>query len=193
MGSFTPKHVVTIVVAVSLAAVLTPLSVGAATGTIVNIVDPAVVSRQARVASGNTLTVESRAGSVANSFNMKGQRLGNGYINLVSVQAPTRIAVTELTLLAAGPSGFQELLIEAYVRTSGSNPCNGPNTAGYTRHTLRHVLVTNLTTEQLLFNGPPLVVPAGSTGQQTCFGITVSQSPAGSAALVGGIAYRFSA
>lgn len=187
---FKPVHIVTIVVAVCAAAILTPVAVGAATGTLVNIVDPSMSSRQARVSSAGTLTVESRAGSIANSFNMTGSRLGLGYINMVSVSAPTRVAVTELTLSGQGPAGHQEVLLEAFVRTSGTNGCSGPGTAGYTRFTLRRIAIPNNGTTQLSFGGPPLVTPAGAPGEPTCFGITVISIPSGSATYAGGTAYR---
>lgn len=190
MRYFKPVHVVTMVLAVCAAAVLTPVAVSAATGTLVNIVDPGNASRQARVSSAGTLTVESRAGSVAHSFTMNGSRLGLGYINLVSVNAPTRIAVTELTITGQGPSGSQDVLLEAYVRTSGSAGCTGPGSPGYTRHTLRRLSFANGSSIQQLFNGPPLVIPAGAAGQPTCFGVTVISIPSGSATYVSGIAYR---
>jgi hypothetical protein len=56
---------------------------------------------------------------------------------------------------------------------------------------LRRVAVANESHEQLLFNGPPLVLPVGSSGQPTCFGVTVISIPSGSASYVGGIAYRW--
>ena len=191
MKPFQPVHVVTIVIAVALAAVLTPISVHAA-GTLVNIADPSNSARKARVTQDGTLTVETRAGSIANSFNMYGSRLGFGWVNLASVTAPTRIAVTELTVTGQGSAGTQEFLIEAFVRTSGTNACTGPGTPGYTRHTLRRLTVPNGSQVQLLFNGPPMVLPKGATGQPTCFGITVFNGPGGSATYAGGIAYRFS-
>ena len=191
--TFKPSHVVAVVASVALAAVLVPVGVNAATGTLVNIADKYSADRVARVSSANTLLTETRAGSSTYSFNGTGQRLGLGWANLASATAPTKLVITELSFAARGPVSdtAQEVLIEAMVRTSGSNGCTGPGTAGYTRHTLRRVLVKNQTsTMQMLFNGPPLVAPVGADGQPTCFGFTVVTVPSGSAMDVGVIGYR---
>jgi hypothetical protein len=188
---FSNKQIVTMVVAVCAAVVLAPIGVFAATGTLVNIADPSIGSRQARVSSGGGLLVESRSYPGANSFNLNGSRLGLGYINLISTTAPTRIAVTEVTLTGQGPAGQQEALLEAFVRTTGTAGCGGPGTAGYTRFTMRRVAFNNQGTLQVEYNGPPLLLPAGASGQPTCFGVTVISIPSGSATYVGGSGCRF--
>jgi hypothetical protein len=52
---FRPAHVVTMVVALCAAAVLTPVAVGAATGSFVNITDPINAASKARVTAKGTL------------------------------------------------------------------------------------------------------------------------------------------
>jgi hypothetical protein len=52
---FRPAHVVTMVVALCAAAVLTPVAVGAATGSFVNITDPVNAASKARVTAKGTL------------------------------------------------------------------------------------------------------------------------------------------
>jgi hypothetical protein len=191
---FTSSQMVKIIAMICATVLLMSYVIArAATGTLVNVTDPTNAARKAKVNHGNTLTVESRAGSIANSFNVVGSRLGLGYINLTSTTAPNRIAVTEVTLTGQGPSGQQEALIEAFVRTTGSSGCGGPGTGGYTRHTLRRVAFNNQGTIQVSFDGPPLVLPIGASGQPTCFGITVISIPSGSATYVGGTGYRFAA
>ena len=54
---FKPRHVVTIVVAVCAAAVLTPVAVGAATGSLVNITDPVTAANKAKVSNRGQLYV----------------------------------------------------------------------------------------------------------------------------------------
>jgi hypothetical protein len=194
MSRFSGKQITVMVVAVAAAAALIPLSVSAATGTVVNIIDPVIGSRQARVSSAGTLQVESRAGSPHNHLSVTGSRLSLGWVNLATTTSPTRMAITQLTFSGRGPVSdtAQEVLIEAMVRTTGTAGCTGPGTTGYTRHTLARVLVKNQQSSlQLTYDGPPLVVPAGASGQPTCFGFTVVTTPSGSAMDVHAIGYRF--
>jgi hypothetical protein len=157
----------------------------------VTLVDPTYASRQAKVSSSGRVLVDSRAGGLNDSFNVTGSRLGLGYINLLSVTSPTRVAIAEVTLMGQGPAGQQEALIEAYVRTSGTSPCTGPGAPGYTRFTLRRVAYNNEGTIQVQWNGPALFLPVGASGQRTCFWITVISIPSRSATYVGATGYRF--
>jgi hypothetical protein len=186
---FTNRQIVTIVACICIAIMATPVIVWAATS--VNIADPNNSARVAQVTAARALQVETRAGVRGNAFNLTGSRLGLGYINLISTTAPTKLAITELTLMGQGSAGQQEALIEAFVRTSGSNGCSGPGTAGYTRFTMRRVAFDNEGTLQVLFNGPPMYLPSGASGQPTCFGVTVISIPSGSGTYVGGTGYRY--
>ena len=168
----TSKQVVTMVVAVSLTAVFAPVGVYAATGQLVNIVDPGS-GRAAHVTSNSALFVESRAARGSQAFNMRNSRFGFGWIRLVGTTGPNRIAVTELTLAGQYDAGkVGEVLLEAFVRTSGTNSCEGPGTAGYERHTLKHVWVSSRQTLQLTWAGQAMVLPIAPPGQPTCFGVT---------------------
>jgi hypothetical protein len=172
---FSSKQVVTMVVAVCAAVGLAPVAVFAATGQLVNITDPAYSTRQARVSTGGGLVVESRAWAGANAFNANVSRQGLGWVSLAQATGPTRIALTELALTGSFDPhpGYAEVLVEAMVRTSGTSACNGPGSAGYTRHTLKRVSVSSRATLQLTFDGQPLVIPAAASGQPVCVGITV--------------------
>ena len=188
---FTSKQVVTMVVAVSLATILAPVAVFAATGQLVNIVDP-TNGHGAKVTSNNALQVESRAYQGGNAFNMRNSRYAFGWIPLASTTGPNRLAITELTLAGQYDVGkVGEVLIEAMVRTSGSEPCNGPGTAGYSRHTLKHVWVQSRQTTQLLWNGPSLVLPLAPSGQPTCFGVTYYAGDTNMTIYADGTGYRF--
>ena len=188
------KQVAAIVAAVTVGAVLAPVGVEAATGQLVNIVDPFNAARGARVTNSRTLMVESRPGVPQDSFQVSGSRLGLGWVNLTSVTAPQRLALTEMTFAARGPVSdtAQEVLIEAMVRTTGANGCTGPGTSGYTRHTLRRILVKNQSTSlSITFPGPPLILPGAASGHVVCLGFTVVTVPSGSAMDVGATGYRY--
>ena len=187
---FTSKQVVTMVVAVSLAAVLMPVAVYAATG--VNIIDPSN-GRSAKVTSNNALYVESRAYQGGNAFNMRNSRFGFGWIPLASTTGPNRLAITELTLSGPynTPGDAGEVLLEAFVRTSGNLPCDGPGTAGYARYTLKHVWVPARQTIQLLWNGPSMVLPLAPAGQPTCFGVNYYAGNTQMSIYADGTGYRF--
>lgn len=189
----TSKQVVTIVVALCAAAVLTPVTVSAATGQLVNVVDPIVQSRRARVTNAGALLVESRAYQGTNAFNMNGTRQGLGWLNLATATGPSRLAITELALTGSFDPhpGFAEVLVEAMVRTSGTNGCTGPGTGGYTRHTLKRVTVGSRDTLPLTFTGQPMVLPIPASGHLICFGITVVTVSSGLWTYASGTGYRF--
>jgi hypothetical protein len=137
--------------------------------------------------SRGDLKADSRP-SLDGVFNMNGSRLGLGYINLLQLAGSERAGITEMTITGEGPAGSQVALIEAFVRTSGSDGCNGAGTPGYTRHTLRRVGFENGRTIDLEFDGAPLVPPQG--GDKVCFGVTVISIPSGSATYAGGTGFR---
>ena len=190
---FSSKQVVTMVVAVCATVVLAPVGVYAATGQLVNIVD-ASTGRAAKVSGNNALVVESRAAQGTNSFNMHGSRYQFGWIGLASTTGPTRLAITELTLAGqfdpVGAAG--EVLLEAMVRTSGTSPCNGPGTAGYTRYTLKHVWVEARKTLELNFSSQALALPGAASGQPICFGVTYYAGSTNMTIYADGTGYKFS-
>lgn len=190
---FSSRQVVVMVACVSAAVVLAPVGVMAATGTLVNITDPSVASRAARVTSAGGLVVESRAYQGTNAFTVQGTRVGLGWLNLATATGPSRLAITELTLTGSfdPDPGYAEVLIEAMVRTSGTNGCSGPGTSGYTRHTLKRVSTRSRTTLALTFDGQPLVLPIAAAGHFVCFGITVVTVNSGLAVYAGATGYRF--
>jgi hypothetical protein len=189
---FTSKQVVTMVVAGCVAIILAPVTVFAATGQLVNIADPST-GKGAIVTNNGALLVESRAAQGLNAFNMHASRYQFGWIPLAATTGPQRLAITELTL--AGPfdtvGNAGEVLVEAFVRTSGTAPCTGPGAAGYTRHTLKHVWVPARETIQLLWNGPSLVLPPAAAGQPLCFGVTYYAGNTNMTIYADGTGYKF--
>lgn len=199
---FTPKHIVTMVVAVSVAAVLTPVGVLAATGTLVNITDPVNSSRTARVTHGGALHVEQRAGLPAGAASRQFSTNGLNFYKLAEATYPERIGVTEVTMASHGPVGstyghnFVDLV--AYVQTSGSSPC-GPVSAyvsappGYERKVLRRFLVRNLQQSiQATWNGPALIVPAATgAGRKVCVQLEVQTITTDTTLWFGGTAYKY--
>lgn len=190
---FSSKQVVVMVACVSAAVVLAPVGVMAATGTLVNIADPVVGSRAARVTAAGGLVVESRAYQGTNAFTVNATRQGLGWANLATATGPSRLAITEITLTGSfdPDPGFAEVLIEAMVRTSGTNGCSGPGTAGYTRHTLKRVTTRSRSTLALTFDGQPLVLPIAASGHLVCFGVSVVTVTSGMWTYVGATGYRF--
>lgn len=104
---FRPRHVVTMVVAVSAALVLMPVAVGAATGSLVNIVDPSTAANKAKVTNKGQLYVtdtDPYNGSFG-KIGTDGKRLvGDGTGNLtVDMGNPTTPldTINDLTLSSA--------------------------------------------------------------------------------------------
>lgn len=191
---FSSKQIVTMVVAVSAAVVLAPVGVMAATGQLVNIADPGNAGRVARVAGAGTLQVETRPGVVQHSFNRSISTGEFAFHKLYEVAAPNRIALTEVSVGTTGSTYPEwQVLIVAYVQTTGTGAC-GTSLTGYTKHVLREFMVPPQDTRQLLFNGPPLVVPSGAAGKLTCVGFAVQEMGGGVDAkfLFGATGYTFS-
>lgn len=100
---FTGRQIATMVVALCIAAVFTPVTVYAATGTSVNIVDKNDASRKARVnTSGQLLsavtgTVNARIAVPAKPFHREGKDLGSGVNVLGAVAKGKNVAITSVT------------------------------------------------------------------------------------------------
>jgi hypothetical protein len=174
MPSFSSKQVVTMVVAVSAAVVLAPVGVLAATGQLVNIVDPVLGDRKVRVGSGGTLQVESRAGATSGAFNKSFTFQGLGYHKIAEVTGPTRIAITEVTLSGYEVDYDAEAALVVYTQTTGTGTC-GNTITGYTKTELRRFSWPMHQVTQLQFNGPPLVIPAAAAGKKQCVGFAMQE------------------
>lgn len=189
---FTNKQVIALTGMLCATAVLMPVAVGAATGQLVNVADPAIGSRQARVAAVGALQVENRAGVPSGAFAVHGARLGIGWIPLIAAANPQRIAITELTLTGQGPDGSQVFRLEAWIRKGSTGSCNSPNLSEFTKVVLRQVAVPNYETHTLNFAGTPLYIPAAPpAGTYVCFGVVSIQAPNGSESSAGATGYRY--
>ncbi|HVF05390.1 MAG TPA: hypothetical protein VNA20_11170 [Frankiaceae bacterium] len=198
----TPKQLVTMVLAVSVAAVLTPVGVMAATGTLVNVTDPLNSARKARVTHGGALQVEQRAGLPVGAASRHFVANNLTFHKLAEATYPERIGVTEVTLGSHGPVGstygHNYVDLVAYVQTSGSSPC-GPVSAfvspppGYERKVLRRFVVRNLQQSiQATWNGPALVVPApAAAGRKVCVQLEVQLISTETTLWLGGTAYKY--
>ncbi|HWL35500.1 MAG TPA: hypothetical protein VNQ77_04850 [Frankiaceae bacterium] len=175
---FAPKHVVAMVSSVCAAVVLAPVGVMAATGTLVNLTDPLDGSRKARVSGISGLYVDTRPRATAGSFHAF-------FENVVDVttlrpaketSAPNGIAVTSFVVTVKGDANtsINHVRIFSRERTSGSASC--ANGSGWsTSKTLATVAVRAGSTEQVLFNGPPLVVGPAASGRRICVGVQQTQ------------------
>ena len=147
-GSFRPIHVVTMVVAVSFAAVLTPVAVNAATGTGINIVDKINPDSKARVTAKGTVWVNETdpiTGALG-KVDATGARLVGGAVSMANPAVPLdtindltlhsgdtrrpmfagvghrKISLTSLIASAEGSTaGSVELLVVAYVKSNSTS------------------------------------------------------------------------
>ena len=175
--TFSPRHVVALVACIAAMSILAPVGVMAATGQLVNIVDPSKADRKVRVGSAGTLRVETRPGVPKDARNVVHLDIQNlSPRELLSVTGPTRIALSELTLGVhnVGSPVVEPTVMDltAYVRDSGTNPCGG---SGWTKTVLRRITVSTDTTEQISFDGPPLMVPAAPDGKRQCLAVSLDQ------------------
>ena len=190
---FAPRHVVGIVACIAIMTVLAPVGVMAATGQLVNLVDPVTAGRKARVGSAGTLRVETRPGVTAgakNALHTDIQSLSPR--ELISVTGPTRIGLSELTVSVRdfgypvdAPTIMQLI---SYVRSSGTQPCGG---SGWSATELRRITLVTDTTEQIQFSGPPLVVPVAAAGQRQCLAVKLYQWVGDTKVDVGATAFTY--
>jgi hypothetical protein len=172
-----PKHVVAIVVSLSAAAVLTPLSVAAATGSFVNIVDPIIGSRKARIGSNGALQVETRPGATPTAVNVSYVDIQNlSPRSLLEVTHPNRAALSDLTISVRdfGNPVVAATVVDLifYVHVSGTNPCGG---TGWSGTVLRRLTLNTDETIQVDFDGPPLMMPAPPSGKRGCLAAKLYQ------------------
>lgn len=133
MEAFKPRHVVAIVVSLCAAAVLTPVAVGAATGTLTNITDPVAAANKARVSNRGGLYV-SEADPYNGQFgrvDATGRRLvgdGSGALDVVQAPPAKQFATRDLVrlnaadnrqVLATGVGTRKLTLTSLVVTTSG--------------------------------------------------------------------------
>ena len=169
---FAPKHVVTMVVALSAAVVLAPVGVMAATGQFVNITDPVDSKRKARVGTNNTLYTESRPGVPTGAFNLQIEDVTDVVLHkFYEATAPKRVAITEATFSVegddvTGPNTHVDLL--AFTQHTTGYSCGHPS--GWTKKILRSVALSPGETVQQVYPGPPLLLPGAATGKKVCLG-----------------------
>lgn len=188
---FQPRHIVTMVVAVCAAAVLAPVGVMAATGQLVNIADPFISGRSARIGSGGTLQVESRAGATSGAFNKSFSFQGLGFHKIAETTGPNRIAITEVTLSGYEVDYDAEAALVAWVQTTGTGAC-GTTLTGYTKTELRRFSWPMNEITQLTFDGPPLIVPAPAAGKLVCVGFAMQEVGTNARIFLGATGYTYS-
>ena len=199
-----PRHLVAIVVALSLSAVLTPVGVMAATGTLVNITDPTHSGRRARVSASGTFHVEQRAGVATGAVSAHWTADRLDYFKLLEATGPNRIAITEVSVSAHGPVsgesyGHNYVDVVAYIQRSGTAACRVPSAyvdytvpPGYERKVLRRIVARNQQqTVQLQWNGPALVAPAAAAGKKVCVQLEVWTLSTSTTLYIGATGYRF--
>ena len=177
MSRFSSKQVVAMVASVCAAVVLAPVGVMAATGQLVNIVDPSNAGRAARVAPVGALMVETRPGVVSNSANVSHVDIASlTPRRLLEVTSPNRLGLSELTVTVRkfGSPVNADTIVDliSYLHVSGSNPCG---LAGWTGTHLRRFTLQTGDTLQLDFDGPPLVVAPAPVGKRQCLAAKLYQ------------------
>lgn len=192
---FEAKHVVALVASVCAAAVLAPVGVIAATGTLVNITDPSVASRKARVTTSGSLQTETRAGYGPNTISRHWAADTLESFTFSETVGPDRLALTEVTLGSVGPSngtttGHHYIDIVSYVQGDGTAAC-GVSSSGYTVTTLRRLVVRNFhPSVQVRWDGPVLLGPKPPTGKKSCIVLRVNTYTTGSVVYISATGYR---
>ena len=166
------RVVITLVVCLTII-IAGPLTVLAATGQLVNIVDPSNAARQARVSAVGALQVEARLGIPSGALNFQGTRDGSGWLALGSVLAPNAIAITELTGWTASSEGGVTLVsLQQSVVDDGAS-CTTPPTSP---SVVRRMMIKVNSQQQLTFPSP-IYLAAAPAGKRRCIFAYASGSP----------------
>ena len=169
---FSSRQITTMVVAICAAAVLTPVAVMAATGNPVNIVDPYIGARVARVDAGGNLRGADRSSELTSNA-LRATAVVNDKVVLIGDNSPRGAAITQLTLSAYGTGQYLNVGIYTWVRTSGTGTCGSVEvgtTTGFSATSQRIVTVRLNDTLSLNFDGGALVAKAagGAAGTPWC-------------------------
>jgi hypothetical protein len=160
----TPRERIVITLAVCLTVLVAgPMTVLAATGQLVNIVDPSNAGRQARVTAIGAVQVQARLGIPSGALNFQGTRENSGWVSLGSVLAPNGIAMTELTSYGTGASGIAIVSIQHAAVDDGASCTTPPSSPSL----VRRMVVKVGTTEQLVFPSP-IFIAAAPAGKRRC-------------------------
>lgn len=191
---FAPKHVVTMVVALSAAAVLAPVGVLAATGQLVNIADPFVGGNLARVSEQGALLVETRPRAQRFAVNVNHVDVASlSPRKLMETTAPNRIALNEISISVRdfGNPVVAATIVEivSYVRDSGTNPCGS---SGWTPRVLRRITLNTDETLHIPFDHSPLVTPPVPSGKTHCLAAKLYQWVGDTRVDIGATTYAFS-
>lgn len=177
-SSFKPRHIVAIVGFLAAAAILTPVSVLAATGQLVNLTDPTNAARAAKVNAAGALYVAGRggAGSVNGATNMRNAGIApNQPRVLVSTSTAPGVALSELLVSPYGTAGSTaRIYLKRYHRVAGTGTCSDLQSGtdgGFSNTTVREFFVPVNETTQLTWGSPALNVqnPTTSGAQPVCF------------------------
>jgi hypothetical protein len=175
-----PRHIILMVAIIAVASVLTPVAVGAISGTVVNLADR-TASYYARVDNTGALRVQpaDAKGSLLATGSM-----GNatGAVRDVFAQGTgvSRLAITELTVAfdnGGTSTSFVKATFIGYSRTSGSGTCANVEagvTTGFASSVLRVLLVPAEDTLDLTFANKPLLLPGVAAGQPWCLRVDIT-------------------
>ena len=155
--------------------VMVPMTALAATGQLVNIIDPSNSSRQAKVTDVGALQVQMRPGIPQNSFNGRNHKAGAAWLSLYENPSTRATAVVQATIAAHEGQGFY-LIRLGWVSMNSGSACSGAITlTGY----WRQVTIPPGETLTLDFSGSPLVLAPAASGRKTCVGIWGMSVPSG--------------
>lgn len=192
-----PRHVVTIVIAICAAAVLAPVSVLAATGTLTNIVDKTDATRVTKVLHSGELATGVRASNLS-SVNVSNATTGTTKLMVTSASSPARLALTQMSVALRNTStttGSGFVTIHSAVRTSGTGTCAqyaSGTTAGFSAIVGRYLMVPLNDTVTLNWDGPAWTLfKATTAGAPTCLIAQMVSSPTGTIMYLGATYYTF--
>lgn len=201
MSRFTARQMVTVVVSVCLAIVLTPAVVyAAATSSSVTISDPGHPHRKAHVSATGRLLVGDGSGALTvdgavaarpatpaqpwNPVNFVVVSGGTPRSELYSALVPTKLNLTSFTVATTGSSpGTVTLSVQVYVSDSGSGDCVNLSGANFGAAERFLVTVPVGQTTNVTYPTPLVYTAYGSTGDKYCVDVEGS-GPSGYAAYV---------
>ena len=166
---------------------LGPLTALAATGQLMNIVDPTNAARIAKVTDIGALQVQTRPGLALNSFNGRNFKGGGGWMTVYEHTSTKATAIVEATLATGEGAGIYIYRI-GFATAASTTACSSLVT--YTAYA-REIHLKAGETMQLDFSGAPLQILAPTSGKKVCIGIFIQFSPPGGTTAAGLSGYLY--
>ena len=150
-----------------------PMTALAATGQLINIIDPTNAARAAKVTQVGALQVETRPGIPSDLVYRVANRSGTGWVSLYQVSTGRNYAMAEFSAANMSTAGAKSAQLSWFTIPSSLSCTSFSISSATATSTIRTVIVPNQSTVVVSFSGVPINVPPAPSGSKQCLGVVV--------------------